>query len=337
MKPIFEFGPDGAFTFFHITDVHEEDNPSTRPYEMLRAAIARRKPSLVIGTGDFTSWHNQKADFERYMKRLLDVLRQTRTPLCVTFGNHDSEHYGPEFWTRQEQYDLYRAWMGEALFVDHDVPALSGVGSGVVQIRRPGGTASAFNLFVMDSGAYSHVDPETGEKLEVPWGWGYDGCRADQIAWYERVSGDVPCLWFQHIIVPDANDTGLFVEAAEGESAVEMPVRGRKKRVKPVPGVVGEIKEATCPPPWEPYRDARHTFEGRTLYDSWRRTGNLRGAYFGHDQINSFDGTDRNGIRLGMTKALTVGCYNDGRPWLRSFTVRADGTFDTELLTDDLP
>ena len=334
MKPDFDFGADGAFRFFHITDVHEEGNPSTRPYDLLRAEIERRRPSLVVGTGDFTSCRNSRTDFERDMRRLLDVLRETRTPLCFTFGNHDSERHGPDLWTRRQQYDLYRAWLGDALFVDHDVPGLSGVGSGVVRLHRPGEARAAFHLFVMDSGDYSHIDPATGEKRDVPWGWGYDGCRADQIAWYERVSGDVPCLWFQHIIVPDANDTGLFVEATPEESKVVMPLCGRNVPVKVAPGVRGEIKEPTCPPPWEPYRDAAHTHEGRTLYESWLHMGNLRGAYFGHDHVNSFDGTDRNGIRLGMTKALTVGSYNDGRPWLRVFDVREDGSFETELATE---
>ena len=334
MKPDFEFGADGAFTFFHVTDLHEEGNPDPRPYDLLRAEIARRRPSLVVGTGDFVSCRNGKDEFEERMSRFVAAVRETGVPVCLTFGNHDSERHGPGFWTRREQYGLYRKWLGDALFVDHDVPGLEGVGSGVVRIHRPGEAAPAFNLFVMDSGDYTHMDPETGAKIDVPWKWGYDGCRARQIAWYERVSGDTPCLWFQHVIVPDANDTGLFVEAAGGGSRVEMPLRGRKTRVKPAPGVLGELAEATCPPPWEPYRDAAHTHEGRTLYESWRHMGNLRGAYFGHDHVNSFDGVDENGIRLGMTKALTAGSYNDGRPWLRAFTVREDGSFETELVTD---
>jgi len=337
MKPEFEFGADGAFTFFHITDLHEEGNPDPRPYDLLRAQIAERRPSLIVVTGDIVSCRNAKAEFEERVSRLVRTVRETRVPVCITFGNHDSERHGPEFWTRREQYDLYRKWMGDDLFVDHDVAGIEGVGSGVVRILPYGGGESAFNLFVMDSGAYTHMDPETGAKLDVPWGWGYDGCRTGQIAWYERVSGTTPCLWFQHIIVPDANDTGLFVEAAEGESSVEMPVRGRKIRVKCAPGVLGEIKEATCPPPWEPYRDAAHTHEGRTLYESWLHMGNLRGAYFGHDHINSFDGVDENGIRLGMTKSLTMGCYNDGHPWIRIFTLRPNGTFKTELVTDSVP
>ena len=99
-------------------------------------------------------------------------------------------------------------------------------------------------------------------------------------------------------------------------------------------GIAGVLKEHTCPPYWKTYRDAAHTFEGRTLYDSWRRMGNLRGAYFGHDHMNTFDGTDANGIRLGMTKCCTFWSYNDNNPGVRVFTVRPDGTYATSIFAE---
>lgn len=331
MKPDFEFGADGAFRFFHLTDLHEEGKTDPRVWDFLRAEIAARRPSLLVVTGDLTFYGNRKGDFEARMAPFVETVRAARVPVCLTFGNHDSEFFGPAFWTRREQYALYRDWLGE-LFVDHDVPGLEGAGSGVVRIRRPGESESAVNLFVMDSGAYSHKDPETGAKLDVPWKWGWDGCRARQIAWYERVSGTTPCLWFQHVVVPDANDTGLFVEAGPDEPGVEMPFRGRTARLRPAPGVRGELNRPTCPPPWEAYRDAAHTAGGRTLYESWLRAGNLRGAFFGHDHYNSFDGTDANGIRLGMTKSFTTGELSAGAPFLRAFDLRADGSFETELV-----
>ena len=83
-----------------------------------------------------------------------------------------------------------------------------------------------------------------------------------------------------------------------------------------------------------PGSSSRRHFEGRTLYDSWRRTGNLRGAYFGHDHMNTFDGTDANGIRLGMTKCCTFGSYNDNNIGVRVFTVRPDGTYATSIFAE---
>ena len=62
--------------------------------------------------------------------------------------------------------------------------------------------------------------------------------------------------------------------------------------------------------------------------------GNLRGAYFGHDHMNTFDGTDANGIRLGMTKCCTFWSYNDNNPGVRVFTVRPDGTYATSIFAE---
>ena len=189
----------------------------------------------------------------------------------------------------------------------------------------------------MDSGDYPAA---TGA------GWpGYEGCHTDQIAWYERVSGDTPCLWFQHIIVPDVNVGGLFVDAPpcsdpkakeDDENGYKMDCPDGERRMLLAKGVAGVLKEHTCPPYWKTYRDEAHTFEGRTLYDSWKKMGNLKGAYFGHDHMNTFDGVDANGIRLGMTKCCTFWSYNDGNPGLRVFKVSADGTYSTEIFAESM-
>ncbi len=320
--PQFAFGADGAFTFLHVTDVQERGKLHPRSAAVLRAAIAATKPQLVILTGDnVDSGGNQRDSFEKAMGALVTIFEETKTPFCVTFGNHDSERKGEGFLTRQEQYDWFKA-RGGALFVDHDVPELTGVGSGAIELVRD--KKPAVRLFVMDSGAYAPG--------------GYDGCHADQIAWYERTAADgLPHLWFQHIIVPDANNNGLFRAAAEGEGGIEMPVCGTKVRAVLADGVKGVFKEFTCPPKWPAYRDANHTHEGRTLYDAWKANGHMVGAYFGHDHKNTFDGVDKNGIRIGMTKALTLCSYNDNDPGLRLFVVHPDGSFETEIGSEKHP
>ena len=339
--PRLEFGKDGAFTFLQLTDLHLKPNGRVlhpRVERVLRAAFARYAPSLLVLTGDNVNGQegdvNARGKFEETVDPLLDLFRAAGIPFCVTFGNHDSERKGPDRFSRREQYDYYRSRGGD-LFVDHDVPDLHGVGSGVVSLFERGARRPSFNLFVMDSGDYP-------EKIGPEWP-GYDGCRSDQIAWYERVSGKTPCLWFQHIIVPDVNVHGIFVDAppCADPKAKEGPETGYRmdwpdgaRRMLLAKGAAGVLKEHTCPPYWKTYRDAAHTFEGRTLYDSWRRMGNLRGAYFGHDHMNTFDGTDANGIRLGMTKCCTFWSYNDNDPGVRVFTVRPDGTYATSIFAE---
>ena len=341
--PRFEFGPDGTFTFFHFTDLHLNPNGRKlhpRIERIIRAALEKYRPSLLVLTGDNVNGQNDdvnsRGKFEETVDPLIELFSSREVPFCVTFGNHDSEKKGPDRFSRQEQYDYYKA-KGGKFFVDHDVPELYGVGSGVVQIFKRGARKPSFNLFVMDSGDYPEA---TGA------GWpGYEGCHTDQIAWYERVSGKTPCLWFQHIIVPDVNVGGLFVDAPpcsdpkakeNDENGYKMSCPDGERRMLLAKGVAGVLKEHTCPPYWKTYRDEAHTFEGRTLYDSWRKMGNLKGAYFGHDHMNTFDGTDANGIRLGMTKCCTYWSYNDGNPGLRVFKVSADGTYSTEIFAESM-
>ena len=322
--PRFDFDADGSFALFQVSDIQDQGKLSQRSADVLRAALAAAKPRLVVLTGDNVNTASNRRDaFAGAMEPVVKIFEEFRTPFCVTFGNHDSERTGEGFLTRQEQYDWLKQRGGE-LFVDHDVPELTGVGSGCIELFVPGAEKPSVRLFAMDSGDYSSG--------------GYDGCHADQIAWYERVAADgVPHLWFQHIIVPDANDTGLFRAAKEGEKGIKMRVRGEDVQAVPADGVLGELKEHTCPPGWGAYRDKEHTVEGRTLYDAWRANGHLVGAYFGHDHMNTFDGVDENGIRLGATKALTVHSYNDGDPGLRLFVVHPDGSFETEHATEKHP
>ena len=341
--PRFDFGPDGTFTFFHLTDLHLNPNgrklhPSVE--RIILAALEKYRPSLLVLTGDNVNGQNgdvnSRGKFEETVDPLIELFGSKEVPFCVTFGNHDSEKKGPDRFSRQEQYDYYKAKGGQ-FFVDHDVPELYGVGSGVVRIFKRGARKPSFNLFVMDSGDYPEA---TGA------GWpGYEGCHTDQIAWYERVSGKTPCLWFQHIIVPDVNVGGLFVDAPpcsdpkakeNDENGYKMSCPDGERRMLLAKGVAGVLKEHTCPPYWKTYCDEAHTFEGRTLYDSWKKMGNLKGAYFGHDHMNTFDGVDANGIRLGMTKCCTYWSYNDGNPGLRVFKVSADGTYSTEIFAESM-
>ena len=62
--------------------------------------------------------------------------------------------------------------------------------------------------------------------------------------------------------------------------------------------------------------------------------GNLKGAYFGHDHVNSFNGIDTNGICLGYAKAATLQSYNDDNPGVRLFKIRTNGSYTTRILTE---
>ena len=316
------FGPDGTFAILHVTDVQVRQPVGGRAARAMREAIAATKPQLVVVTGDNVYRCNGREEFPKLMGPMVEIFKEAGVPFCVTFGNHDSEDESGDRFTREEQYDWFKE-QGGALCVDYDVPGLTGAGSGAIELAEAGADGPCFRIFVMDC---------------CPFG-GWDNCRTDQIAWYERVAADgLPHLWFQHVMVPDVFETGLFREAEEGEEGgVTRRVHGKDVRIVLADGVVGQLKEVPHATKPRDYRDARHTHGGRTLYDAWRANGHMVGAYFGHDHMNSFDGVDRNGIRLATTKAVTTTSYNDGDPGVRLIVVHPDGSFETEIGTLDHP
>ena len=379
----FHFDANGKFRVMQITDP-QGAYPLEEPVkELIRQGIRKCHPALIILTGDNTACYNKHGEFEQAASEFMDIFVTEEVPHAITFGNHDSERKGPEYYTRQEQYDIYKQ-MGNKYFVGFDIQELSGVGSGVIPIYASDGTAPLFNLIVMDSGDY----PPQG---------GYDGCRTDQIQWYEENAGTLPCLWFQHIIVCEVNKTNVLVhvptrpadiqlleteDTAEGDPegffsdslnrwikklpetaiwsepleryVIPEPnmvwIEQHKQYLIQPPGTVwnndvdsfdrlaegigtGVLAEKPCPPLWSVYTDNQHTYQGRTLYQSWLKMGNLKGAYFGHDHMNTFDVTDQNGIRLGFCKAATLCSYNDGNPGFRIYDISTDGTYETEIVT----
>lgn len=376
------------FRFCQVTDLQDKLPMIEEEMSFLRKVLLKEKPDLAILTGDNSDTFGDKEAFPQVARNITELFQEAGVRFAVTFGNHDSERKGDAWLTRQEQYDLFRQ-LGGPLFVDFDVPALSGVGSGAITLQRNG--SPAFQIVIMDSGDY----PASG---------GYDGCRSDQIQWYVEHASHLPCLWFQHIIPWDIYENGVLVPVEATEEAhpqfcqavpatpeeegaffseplghyvkplpqgaewleevkaygipvtgmqwvpalgkymvtppecVWAPMTGQFLKLAHSPAITGILAEPPCPPRKEVYTDAEHTWQGKTLYQWWKEMGNLRGAYFGHDHMNTFDATDAQGIRMGYGKAVTLHSYNDGNPGVRFFDLHDDGSFQTWTDTlQDLP
>lgn len=73
------------------------------------------------------------------------------------------------------------------------------------------------------------------------------------------------------------------------------------------------------------------------IVDVWRRAPNFRGAYFGHDHVNFVDGVTTDGVRLGVTKTMSECAYNDKDLGLRVFRLHADGTYETDTVSERFP
>ena len=340
----FAFGSDGTFTFFHLSDLHEERAKLGERERVFFAKMCEKfQPSLAIVTGDNTN-HRCKGMFEESAGAVAQLFADAKVPFAVTFGNHDTEVIGEGWYTAAEQWDFYRR-AGGRFFVDRHDPTVMGGGASRIRVldkeNRP-----KFDLCVLDSGDYGPQDSVDAEPVVTPpssrWPNGCDSVRRPQVKWArEALAEGVPSLFFQHIIVPESRERmghGLFQEAAEGEKpSVKLdylgpkPVRTNPKRAK------GYVVEGLGSVPVPKSRHAVYLDEGQSIYEVWKGAPNFRGAYFGHDHMNTFDGVTEDGVRLGMTKTLSKCAYNDDDLALRVFKVRADGTYFTDIFTEKHP
>lgn len=338
---VLQFNEAGKFTVMQITDIQDGANVNSRVLAMITNAITRYSPDLVVFTGDNVKGSMLTSAFKSSVDQFLAPLLNTNTKFAVTFGNHDDE--GTWLWktSREDQYAYYKSKGGNN-FIDHDVPALDGVGSGVIPIYAKGQTAGtpAFQIYLMDSGTYASSG-------------GYDCPKTNQIDYYIQRSlqyPNVPSLWYMHIIVPDVywqtmtqvssgtpNSYGGNGSPFSSSSWILNP--DRINWAKSGGTAIAEIyKEPPCPANQSVYESADRRsstqYGSKTLYEAWVAYGNMLGTYYGHDHKNTFVTTTQHGIDIGYGKGATLNSYNDGNPGLRIYELDVNGTYATESVTE---
>ena len=332
-----QFDSAGKFTVMQIADIQSSTATALSPrvITLLENAIARYQPDLCVFTGDNQT--GGSLNYKFVINKFLAPLIDTNTKFAVAFGNHEEDGW-PKV-TKQTQYDYYMSRGGNNA-VDHDVDALSGVGSGVIPIYANGQTSGtpAFQIYLMDSGMYASS--------------GYDCPYTDQVDYYIQRSltyPNVPSLWYMHIIVPDVyTKTMLQVPAGTPNSygGSSTPFSSSAWILDPAKidwtkssQSLSEIyKEPPCPADLATYTSAAHrssaAYGSKTLYESWVAYGNMLGTYYGHDHKNSFVTRTDDGIDIGYGKAPTLESYNDGNPGLRIFQLDVNGTYTSESITE---
>ena len=325
----FQFDEYGKFTIMQIADVQTNTSVPSRVVTAITRGVQRFHPDLVVLTGDnIIETIGSTGDFQSAVSTYLAPVINAGVKFAVTFGNHDDEGSAG---SKTNQYSYYMS-LGGSNFVDHDVTALDGVGSGVIPIYPYGQTGGtpAWQVYVMDSGS----DPSSGS---------YDCCYTSQIDYYIQRSSTyptVPSLWFQHIIVPDIyskcmtttnNGTGVSYDGYYIIPARYNAARSSSSSISTT------YKEAPCPPSTSLYQSTAHrssaTYGSKTLYEAWTAYGNLKGAYFGHDHLNEFTCTTEDGIDLGYGESTTlyktagIINYNDDNPGVSIYELDANGTY----------
>lgn len=304
------FGADGKFRILHITDIHDvepemddDENreiPESRDKETLNVIeklVEKTNPDLVVFGGDNISgyWEEFTYDLVRNtIQKITAPIRERNIPLCVVFGNHDGEEgFHTEFQMMQYmEYSNCRSNLNDA-----DV---YGCGNCCVTIRNSAGNKDAFALWLIDSNDY---------QRNSQGGLSYDCVHDDQIDWYEKRAAELktanggtplPSILFQHMPVQQMCD-GLKEVAADDDYSLFRDGKYFKFGHKILEG---RIRECPCPPSLE--NDHRRQFE------SWKKTGGIVAAFFGHDHVNDFH-INIDGIDLYQTLGAGYFTYGEER------------------------
>lgn len=289
-----KFGADGKFKILHITDIHcvqpimdDDENreiPESRYKEtinVIEKLVEKTNPDMVVFGGDNVSGYWEEFTYDYIKQTIEDItapIRARNIPLGVVFGNHDGEiGFHTEF-----QMMMYMEYANcRSNLNDADV---YGCGNCCITIKDSKGEKDAFALWLMDSNDYE-TNSEGGNS--------YDHVHTSQINWYENKAAQlkdanggepVPAILFQHIPVQQELDG--YREATENDAYTferdgNYYIVGNKIHE-------GRIREVPCPPNMEK--------EYRNQFESWKKTGDIFAAFFGHDHVNDFrmniDGID---------------------------------------------
>ncbi len=306
---------NGKFTILALGDLHEklyietyEDRKRLEDmYNLVEMGIKAFKPDLVVLLGDTCCSHDDSEGFKDYktaLNRILKPVLEAGVPFAHVLGNHEHD-------TQQEEliiksYSEIPTCLSPASSDSPDDLSYN------LLVKSSDGKEDILNLWFIDSNNLRE-NPNVTE---------YDYVHEDQIAWYEKKAEEiknahggktVPAILFQHM--PVFEEYNLLREAKIYERPVAVKgynTRSDKYYVKK-DGVEGYLGEGPCAPD-----------ENHGQFESWKKVGDVKGAFFGHDHLNDFTGKV-DGIMLGQNKTSGFRAYTDGcRCLVRTITVKEE-------------
>lgn len=299
---------DGKFKIMTLGDLHENISWDTRldkkrledMHTFVEVGIKAFSPDLIVLLGDTCSKRDDSEGFVNYKNALRTILKpilDRKIPFAYVLGNHEHDQY-------QEKKIVEAYSEIETCLAFNDENSKDFLSYNLL-VKSTDGKEDILNLWFIDSNNLRND--------------GYDWVHAEQIEWYEKKAAEIknahggktiPAILFQHI--PVFEEYELLREAKPHE--LPFSVKGFNTRslrnyvLKD--GVEGYLGEGPSAP------DYNHG-----QFESWKNTGDVKGAFFGHDHLNDFTGVV-DGIMLGQNKTSGFCAYTDGcRPAIRMITV----------------
>ncbi len=303
MKKELRFNKDGKFKILVFGDPHlkvnyDNDELVTKKgadtKALWKCAVEELKPDLIVLMGDLLDANNAE-DFRKHILEYTEIIRNNNIPLAYVNGNHDHDHDDTGTVSLNEILSIFQEY--ENCIAFNATPEIEKSVNYYVNILSSTDDTPKMNMWFIDSNNVKDYDGETR----------YDWVHDDQIEWYEKTAksmkqGDkmLPSILFQHIPVPE-----IYMLTREAKPwEIPLAVRGCKSRSDKFyvlkEGIEGYMGEGPCPPCFNNYQFA-----------SWKKTGDVFAAFFGHDHMNDFIG-DVDGITLVQNKLSGLFAYTDG-------------------------
>lgn len=281
-----KFGEDGKFKIVIFSDVQDQYPVHQRVLNIMRQALEREKPDLVVFTGDMTEMNTKdvEVDYRRTVTQILQPVVEAGVPYSIVFGNHDNQNATSG--TVTDRAAMLAVWqsIGDCRTTD-PAPDITGAGTCKVPIYSSNGSNLAFNLWMVDSNSYQN--PLDG-------GSGYDNPHSDQLEWMAENNDDVNSIVFQHIPLPETYN--LFVEDENGEKTYG----DKKYKLELKDGVVGKAGE---------FPATIYAHDNTGAFDTYKDMGVI-GVVTGHDHLNDFTGY-HDGVQITAVPGMTYFNYGD--------------------------
>ncbi len=260
-----QFNKDGKFRILQITDTQDDMFASPGMLHMIKTAIEKYTPDLVVFTGDNTSTVDTEFGAKYALETLLSIVNDAEVPFTLVFGNHDAENVAKEF--------HMSCWRSFEYCLAYDAaPDIYGMGTHNLPIKSSDGSKVAYNLWMFDSNMYD----ENGN---------YDYIHADQLDWYVNISNAlkeanggelVPSLAFQHIVPYEIKDYVLETPTLDPNGFTSDD--GKHYALDTAYAEEGSvIREYPCP----------SAFHGNQM-SVLQQQGDVNAVFVGHDHVNDY-------------------------------------------------
>lgn len=296
-KDVLKFGNDGKFRIMQINDFQDTDKTDYRSLAFLEAALDKYEPDLVVLVGDQIRDSIKNATVEQLKTALSNQLmpmEERGIPFLFTFGNHDRDYISK--FPMEDQAAYYRSFS----FCYANADGADG-GTYNTLIYSSDGTVPVFNIYMMDTNHWNG----TGKT---------SGVTEKQVEWYIETSNalkelnggkPLPSFLFQHIPVKEIRS--FLKEVPEGTpGALKSKFYNTYYILDENANWTGD-RNVMRETPASEHPDLVHTGQ----YQAWVQQGDILGAYFGHDHINTFVGKTEDGIELGYNGGFGFATYGD--------------------------